>query len=553
MPNVVAIVIADRKTSRLGLPSRIDQTLDGMTVLQRTVRRVEKIKSVKQIIVLHRADQDVSDLVQQNKKQLVFHADENGLTDKFMPMRQAARKWAMVNWRGGLGGATCYDELLPIQPIHDAAVANQADAVILVGGDWPLVDPELCEGTLGIHLEHPDNLQMTFNQAPPGLSGIVVATDLLKQMTDNDGASFGNMLAYVPAHPQADPIGRDICYAIPPAVRSVAQRFIYDNRRSIAMMNALDINWNEATASEIVQAMHVPISTPQQVSIELTPRRVCKGPLMPQHYVDFDRPDMAMSTLERILGTLPDEALITFGGLGDAMLHAQWADAVQLAHDAGAFGICIQTDLQDEPSEVEKLLGLPIDIVSVWINADTAATYEKLCAPIDETYNFNRITDNLQWLLNERNRHWQLPDANDYPGNHPGVPWLVPHLTKVADNLKDMETFFDRWMHYTQHAVILGSPSGCGLMPELGPVRMAPPTRIGCRQLPRRITIHSDGTVAQCDQDWQGKAPLGNLAGGNVSLPQVWEDKGKALCASHATLDIDTLELCNHCHEWHRP
>jgi hypothetical protein len=357
------------------------------------------------------------------------------------------------------------------------------------------------------------------------------------------------MLAYIPAHPQADPIGRDICYAIPPAVRNVAQRFIYDNDRSIAMMDALQINWNEATALEIVQAMRVPTTMPQQVSIELTPQRVCKGPLMPQHYVDFAREPMTMETLAAILSDLPDDSLITFGGLGDAMLHPQWDEAVKLAHNAGVLGICVQTDLHSDQAEVKKLLSLPIDIVSVWINADTSATYDKLCSPIDPQYTFKHVTDNLQWLLNERNRRWQMPESS----NQPGVPWLLPHLIKVADNLKDMETFFDRWIHYTQQAVILPSQAGCGLMPELGPVRMAPPTRFGCRQVSRRVTIHSDGTVAQCDQDWQAKAPLGQMTKSTLSLPQLWENKGKTLCERHAAMEIESLELCANCHEWHRP
>ena len=547
MPNTLAIVIADRHTSRLGLPSHIADTLAGVSVLQRTIHRVEQIKSVKKIIILHPQDQDLSDLVKQNKKQLVFHPA--AITDKYTPMRQSARKWAMSNWRGGLGGATCYDELLPIQPVYEATKAHGGDAVILVGGDWPLVDPDFCQKTLAIHLEHPTNMQMTFNQAPPGLSGVVFATDLLKQMSDNDGASLGNLIAYVPAHPQADPIGRDICYAIPAVVRGVAQRFIYDNARSIAMMDKLDINWQTATANQVVTAMQTPCTTPQQVTIELTPNRVCHGPIMPQHYVDFDRPSMAMDKLKQILNSLPQETLVTFGGLGDAMLHEQWVDAIKLAKDHGAFGICVQTDLQGTLQAVEKLLRLPIDIINVQLNADTAATYEKLSQTTSPELNFKHVTDNLQWLLNERNRRWQVPEYD----NKPGVPWLIPQLIKVADNLKDMETFFDRWMHYTQQAVILPSQSGCGLMPELSPVRMAPPTRIACRQLSRRVTILSDGTVVQCDQDWQGKAPLGKFDSNTVSLTQLWDNKGKALCASHDAMSIDSLELCGKCHEWHRP
>ncbi|MFG0248393.1 MAG: SPASM domain-containing protein [Phycisphaeraceae bacterium JB051] len=547
MPNTHAIVIADRQQSRMGLPSHLADLLGGKTVLQRTVNRLEQIKSVKKIIIVHPADQDLSDIVSQNKKPLIFHKGE--VFDKYTALRQSARKWAMNNWRGGLGGMTCYDELLPVKSIYEAVIANKTDAAIIVGGDWPLVDPTYCQKTLDIHLEHPDDMQMTFNQSPPGLSGIVICAALLKQMAENEGATLGSMLAYVPSHPQADPIGRDICYAIEPVVRNVAQRLIYDNDRSIAMINALDVDWAHATAAEIATALKVPNAVPSEVHIELTTQRVCKGPLMPQHYVDLDREPMSMEVLEGILKQLPPMSLITFGGLGDAMLYEHWVDAIKLAKDCGVFGICIKTDLQGPMEDVDKLLHLPVDIVAVHLNADTAQTYTKLCAPISDEYNFKHVTDNLQWMINERNRRWQLPDAT----TQAGVPWVVPHLIKTAENLKDMETFFDRWMHYTHQAVILPAQSGCGLMPELSPVRMAPPTRFACRQLSRRLTIHSDGKVAQCDQDWLAKAPLGDLSDKTVSLPQLWENKGKTLCAQHAAGEINSLELCSQCHEWHRP
>ncbi|MAX26416.1 MAG: hypothetical protein CMJ19_18135, partial [Phycisphaeraceae bacterium] len=206
MPNTHAIVIADRQQSRMGLPSHLADRLGGKSVLQRTVNRLEQIKSVKKIIIVHPVDQDLSDIVSQNKKPLVFH--QGDVFDKYTALRQSARKWAMNNWRGGLGGMTCYDELLPIKPIYDAVVANKTDAAILVGGDWPLVDPTYCQKTLDIHLKHPNDMQLTFNQSPPGLSGIVICEALLKQMVENDGATLGSMLAYVPSHPQADPIGR---------------------------------------------------------------------------------------------------------------------------------------------------------------------------------------------------------------------------------------------------------------------------------------------------------------------------------------------------------
>jgi hypothetical protein len=564
MLKVIALVPADVARTRLGLASLLGQEVGGRGVLQRTLERLGRVKSLEELVVLHPAGQEPLRLVDAEsiKKPVRGYADAGGLIDRYWGMRTAARKWSLSAWRGGLGGAMCYDELLPAGPMLAAMEARGADAALIVGGDWLLVEPGYCEELVARHLGHPEAMPMTFTQAAPGLAGIVVGRRLMRRLAEGQG-TFGRMLSYNPSKPQGDPIGRDVCVQVPLAVRSCVRRFIYDTPATAEMIDAvaekLGGRFAEASAEEVVRAVEGMSETgggfarlPRMVTLELTPRRLVTGPITPQHYVDLSRGEMALDLAERIVGQLGErgDVALTIGGLGDALLHAGWERVVEAAHAAGVLGIAIETDLLVEQRVLERLLEAPIDVVNIRMNANTAGVYERVMG-LGDGQGFGGVMGRLQWLLNERNRRARDGLA-DGKGRvvHAGVPWLVPRLIKTAETMGDLEGFFDRWVHFLGHAVIEGSSSGCGLMPELSPVRMAPPGRFACRQLADRMTILSDGRVARCDQDWLGRGVAGDTKVSRLS--EIWEGMS-GLREAHAEKRWGELGLCDGCHEWHRP
>ncbi len=287
---------------------------------------------------------------------------------------------------------------------------------------------------------------------------------------------------------------------------------------------------------------------PPWVTLELTPRRRPNGPIVPQHYVKIDRPDLdvdlAVSIVEQ-LGRV-DDAVLMLGGLGDALLHAQWDAIVKAAREAGIAGVGIQTDLDCEPETFTRLVDLPIDLITVHVNGDRAATYEKLMG-FD---GFGALIKNMQLLYEQRIRHQhRKPEPGQFCLSA-GLPWIVPTMVKTADTLPDLENFYDKWMHLLGYAVIEPATSGCGLMPELSPVEMAPPRRQACRQLGGRMTILSDGRVARCDQDWLGQGAAGDAR--ITPLAEIWAAM-QPLRAAHAAGRWAELDLCGKCRQWHRP
>ncbi len=561
----IALIPTDTQTSRLGLRAQMDDRIGDATVLEHTVRRAASIKRVEKIVLVHPPGQDPMSLLDPGKlkvtKPVVTHTAPGGLNDRNTPRWVTARQWAQPHWRGGLGGACSYDELLPPGPLADAMRAHEAESAIVVRGDWCLFDPVYADKQLDMLHQNVKAMKMIFTQAPPGLSGIAVSQAILDQLCEGS-VGFGDVLAYNPVQPHIDPVGRDVNCPIPPQVRDTVERLIYDTPRSIAMIQAIAERLGDKTAS--ASAEHVTQTCqairedepsmryrwlPGLVTLELTPRREVAGPITPHHHVTFNRPDIDTDLAVRIVeqigenesGNQGSDVTLMLGGLGDALLHPEWERIVSAAKEAGVMSIGVETDLLCDRAELERVLSAPIDLVKVRFNADTGETYKKVMG----ADRYGQVLNNIEWLYNER-----IKRAGEGADAKSAMPWLVPSMVKTVETLPEMESFFDKWTHYMGHALIEPACEGCGLMPAQSPVPMQPPDRKGCRQISRRISILSDGMVARCDQDWLGRAPMGDTY--SQTLIDIWRDS-QQLAKAHEENNWSELTICGGCVEWHRP
>ncbi|WP_428387832.1 radical SAM/SPASM domain-containing protein [Mucisphaera sp.] len=557
MAGLIALIPTDLHQGRLGHRRSLADPLAGRSVLEHTVRRACSIETLKAVVLVHPADQDPLALLPGKLPKPVYgFADEHNLCDPQTARLVSARKWALDAWRGGLGFMTGFDELLPPGPLLRAAQQHQAESVLLIRADWPLFDTDYARELIEMHRVSPEQMKLTMTQAPPGLGPLVLARSVLADMTEHKG-NFGQVLGYNPAAPAIDPIGREITLPIPAEVRDSKHRYIYDTPRAIQRLKQiaerLGDQLHTASAQRITETQRsidedhsesAPDLLPQQINLELTPRRTATGPIIPQAHVDFTRPDLDTDLARRIIDQLADQEgpadiSLLLGGLGDPLFHPDWQAIVQHAHDTGVFGVGIETDLLAEQQDLEALLDLPIDLVIVRMNADTAETYETVMGQP-----FKTVVNNIQFLINERNRRRSLDGRGD------ATPWIVPRLIKTPDTLRDMESFFERWVRATGYAMIQPACSGCGLMPEQSPVSMEPPKRSACRQLGERMSILSDGTVALCDQDWLGRDPLGDVK--IDTLQNIWQRVAERQ-EKHRAGRYHELTLCGSCKEWHRP
>jgi len=563
------VILVDTQYGRLGQSAQLDDRLAGQTVLSHTVSRALRVPNADGAVLVHGSGQSLiglldESLLAQSKVKLVEHpligpSEQSVSVARLMQ----ARKWSMTSWRGGLGFSTVFDELLHAEALLAGYDAVGATSGYVVRGDWCVFDTELASQQLERHLAHPNEMKLVFTQSPPGLAGVAVHREVFEQLAETE-VGFGRMLGYNPFKPTLDPISREVCLPIPAEVRDCAKRFIYDTHRSRVMLGRLADQLGQAFEQADGQAITDGVraleqsgeldpyaNLPQQVTVELTPIRKVSSEFLPQGHVKFQRGDMLGHVFDRVLSELSevDDAALILGGLGDAMLHPDWQGMIERARSVGLMGLGIETDLLCDQADVEQLASLDLDVVVVRFNADKKETYQTLMGPggspgVEEDL-FSQVAENLQALIRLCQERRQAGQSS---------PWVCVELLKTDETLSDMESFFERWLRAGEMAVVRSQGSGCGLMPSRSPIPMAPPLREPCRQLGRRMTIHSDGKVALCDQDWLGRATLGDVQ--EQPLLTIWSGQRQTADAHREeqwTSPNVSLPLCGDCQDWYRP
>src|SRR5213075_308025 len=231
-----------------------------------------------------------------------------------------------------------------------------------------------------------------------------------------------------------------------------------------------------------LEAHREPDLLPRDVTIELTTQRHTKPIFLPvgQTFLSVasgttdknvcpTRSDLSLEDAERIFTELAayDDTRITLAGVGDPLLHDGFLDIIAAAQEAGIHAIHVETDLLVCAEKIEQLVDCGVDVVSVQLPAMTPATYAKVMG-VDRISN---VIDNIKRFVTHRQIRGR------------GVPLLVPTFVKLADNLAEMEIWYDQWLKALGSAVIIGPSDFAGQMPTIELADMQPPRRSACRRL----------------------------------------------------------------------
>ncbi len=180
-----------------------------------------------------------------------------------------------------------------------------------------------------------------------------------------------------------------------------------------------------------------PLHHRQDVTIDLTCRRSTK----PVWLNARSTPDLDLADLPNLAG-----CRVTFGNVGDPLLHPNWRSAVAHARECGAAGIHIETDLLCPTADLADLLD--VDVISVHLPGMTAKTYAHAMGA--ETMPI--ALGNLARLLAAGT------------GRADGGPIVVPTFVKLASNVAEMEAWYDQWTRAAGSAVVRG-PDALNLSP----------------------------------------------------------------------------------------
>jgi radical SAM protein with 4Fe4S-binding SPASM domain len=449
-----------------------------------------------------------------------------------------AQKFA-DGWRGGLFSTCEFDVGFYAPWCREIAEHHESDAVLLIDPASGLVDYEIIDNTIVESQSHED-CEIFFTQAAPGLAGALLRKSLLENLA-KAGTHPGKLLHYMPDQPARDPIGGEGCVAVPTPVARTSRRFKLDSQRQIHRITGAAVSLNgtlvTSSAQELLNRLeaHREVDLlPRDVTIELTTRRDTTPVFLP---TVIERPDISLEIVKRVFNELAvfDDTRVTFAGAGDPLLHDGFLDIIDAARDAGIHAIHVETDLLVSPEKVEQLVNAGVDVVSVHLPAMQAGTYAKIMG-VD---GMKPAIENLKRFV----LHRQI--------RRRGVPLLVPTFVKIAENLAEMERWYDQWLRAVGSAVIVGPSDFAGQIASTELADMQPPRRRACRRLESRLMIHSDGSIVACEQDIFGKHKLGTI--GVNSIREVWREKIGTMRCDHASGNWSRQPLCANCREWHRP
>ncbi len=548
---VFAIVPLDPDRGGTGIARRLDAPFAGGRLLQRTLERLGRSEELAGIILLAPDDLDLDALVDPKAIGLptTVHRCGAAVFPESHEAIRVARASTPLSWRGGIHGLTVFDEVLVPGPSLAALDAVQGDGAVLVGPDWPMLPVHGDHGVDAVVRRWQDRRDQpfVFVQAPPGLSTFLAPRGLLESFAamPTRRASIGQLLGYRPEKPQGDPVATEQCVVPPARIRDAIGRFIVDSPRQRmrirrCLEDLLEETGREPATRDLVERLEsrmfgTPLMAPQFTRIELCTGRGGVPRAIP-FVAEVQRPPMDESMFRRIAGELGEsgDAVVSFDGYGDPLLHPRFDDFARIAIDAGVRLVRVRTDLAVDPSIIDRVLAAPIDVVEVDLNAERPETHHRMHGG----QWFDRVRENIERLLAGRRL---LDPGAALPAEIPadgrfGLPWIVPRIQRRTETIDEIPEFFERWRRRLGCAVIDGParwPRGLGDTPDtLSPTR--PPLRADRLVAATRMTILSDGSVPVSETDPLGDDLIGRV--GDRPLRDLW----RQVVEERRELDVET-------------
>jgi hypothetical protein len=536
------IIWADLERAPLGQRSKLLEDFCGRPLLRQTLERVCRTtrSGPKVVYCLPGQAAKIQSVLSGLPVEVVGVEYE---LPGWWPGVQAARKWAVEGWRGGVLGACAFDEDLLPHVVGELGRRFKANAVMMVAAHGPWVDPEILDRQMERYWEHAESTKINFTQAPPGLSGFIMQSDMIEQLPATSKIA-GSIIGYHPDRPQIDIISMSCNLSLDPSIIETPVRFICDMQRTLDLARRLAGKVNPQTAgiAEITQAARQEFCTfadrcPKEIELELLTGWAWEKGYRPQPGQSRGPLDPEL-ILKRVaeLTKHCDDLLVHIAGFGEPTRHPQFAEIVHGLKQAGVWGISLATGGLFEAKIAEKIVDLPLDILTFQIDVPHRELYREIMGHDG----YPTIQENIDRMTSLLQSH-----------RHP-TPLLVPVMIKTYGTMELMKDFFDEGYRKVGWAVIEGFSDYAGQISDLAVNSMAGPNRRGCRQINGRLTVLADGQAVICNQDFNGVVPAGSLR--DQSILDLWRGTVLGgLRAAHRGGDYSLNALCGRCRQWHRP
>jgi hypothetical protein len=412
---VHAIIPVDLRRGGLNTPRTLAAPIaSSASLLAATLAQLALVEGLDGVVLLTDEPEALAPLLEGVPPTLPLRIERDTLS-AFRARRDAvarARLWSAHAWRGGVASLSAADEAFCPTTFARVMDALAIDAALVLGPDWTHLDPALASATLARHRERPSAYGITFTQAAPGLSPMLVSRRVVHELAGNPGplCSLGALLAYLPLAPQADPIAKPICIPCDVAQRDILSRCIPDSPARLAWMNTLPRG----------------VITPPSA---LVPRLLT---LDLRGIIDQDVGEQRIRAAAGALAAAAPDLAVTL--VTDPATPA--ATLVALAHAAATHAAGVHVRLRADRDDAARPHLESLTRIASVISADFPGASARTFPPDDLGGGADVARSTVAWLLDSVSAH----------ADSTGLPrcWIVPRLLKRDETLAEVEEFVDR-------------------------------------------------------------------------------------------------------------
>jgi hypothetical protein len=427
---VVAVIPANTSISGLLGPRDLAEPLaDGRGALWWTVTRILKAKELDLVVLATAEVEATARLLGELAKHprvRIESFDQDPMANRRASVA-IGRRWSRSCWRGGIGNLTAFDEAFAPAATSFILDKHKADAAVVVGADWSLVDPSAIDGIVtryraaggetGTH-------QMVIVHAAPGLGGCLIERDPVEHLVRGGAAagpfsSIGALIGYLPFAPQMDLIGKPAAMVPLVAARNLSMRCIADSGWARRVMgDLLAREGADVPLATVVQAFERAgqLVAPSAVTIDL----------------GNESKRISVETVRRVLATLGEAAAVTLScGDHEADDPTGHPDFSRIVAEAKAGGAMVHVVSTLKPGAAELIRDAGVEVVSVPLVTKAGELDEQ--AGMAAASFADTVTVGPEGLPNS---------------------WVVARLTRRDALYGKLEELYDAWLMRTGACVI---------------------------------------------------------------------------------------------------
>jgi len=177
-----------------------------------------------------------------------------------------------------------------------------------------------------------------------------------------------------------------------------------------------------------------------------------------------------------------------------------------------------------------KLHNVGLDKIIIGVDAFTEDTYNKIRCGGD----FSEVDYNIKSaILLKEYKEWKNPE-------------IVLQFIVSEKNKHEEKYFIKYWTEHGATVKVRRALEWGKNGVKMSELRNAKVKRFPCPWIMRTISIHSNGNIIQCDADWGGNYPVGNIK--NMTIQQAWNKLKKR--RDEQVRGIFKGDMCEDCHDW---